>query len=255
MRRRGYLGAVGALALSGLAGCGDSTDDAADDTTPEPTATPVSTDTEPPTATPTEGIGEAGNLSSVSSNEDWFSGGGFGEFEGQVVTNTFELDSFTAFSYEHSGQRNYIAELINAETGDLQAVLANRIGRVSGVSGTSVPAGSYQLDITADGEHSFTIGTPVPPESEIGTPPAEIQGQSPDVYGGVVIDGRVTIGGAHNGSENFIVEAYSVQNDRGFPDAVVFNEIGEFEGSTTERLSGGMFFAVQADGAYAIRIE
>jgi hypothetical protein len=255
MRRRAYLGAVGVLTLSGLAGCGDSTDDSVDDTTPEPAATPAPTETESPTATPTEGIGKAGNLSSVSSNEDWFSGGGFGEFEGQVVTNAFELDAFTAFSYEHSGQRNYIAELINANTGDLQAVLANEIGRVSGVSGASVPAGSYQLDITADGEHSFTIGTPLPPESEIGTPPAEIQGQIPDVYGGVVIDGRVTIAGAHNGSENFIIEAYSVQNGRGFADAVIFNEIGEFEGSTTERLSGVMFFAVQADGAYALRIE
>lgn len=250
MRRRAYLGAVGALTLSGLAGCGDSADNSVDDTTPEPT------ETESPVTTPTEGIGEAGDLSSVSSNEDWFSGsGGFGEFEGQVVTDAFELDAFTAFSYEHSGQRNYIAELINTNTGDLQAVLANEIGRVSGVSGASVPAGSYQLDITADGEHSFTIGTPVPPESEIGTPPAEIQGQIPDVYGGVVIDGRVTIAGAHNGSENFIVNAYNIQNDRGFPDAVVFNEIGEFEGSTTAQLSGGMFFAVEADGAYALRIE
>jgi hypothetical protein len=246
---------MGALALSGLAGCGGSTETSGDDTTPEPTATPTPTATESPTATPTEGIGEAGSLSSVSSNEKWFSGGGFGEFDGQVVTTAFELDAFTAFRYEHSGQRNYIAELINADTGDLQAVLANKIGRVSGVSGASVPAGSYQLDITADGEHRFSIGTPVPPESEIGTPPAEIQGQIPDVYGAVVIDGRVTIGGAHNGSENFIVEAYSLQNARGFPDAVIFNEIGEFEGSTTERLSGGMFFAVQADGGYALRIE
>jgi len=255
MRRRGYLGAMGALALSSLAGCGGSTDNSADDTTPEPTATPAPTETESPTATATEGIGEAGDLSSVSSNEDWVSGGGFGEFEGQVVTNAFELDAFTAFSYEHSGQRNYIAELINANTGDLQAVLANEIGRVSGVSGASVPAGSYQLDITADGEHSFTIGTPVPPESKIGTPPAEIRGQGSDVYGAVVINGRVTIGAAHNGSENFIVNAYDIQNGRGFPDAVIFNEIGEFEGSTTERLSGGMFFAVQADGGYALRIE
>jgi len=65
----------------------------------------------------------------------------------------------------------------------------------------------------------------------------------------------VTIAGAHNGSENFIVNAYDIQNGRGFPDAVVFNEIGQFEGSTTAQLSGGMFFAVEADGGYALRIE
>ena len=279
MQRRNYLALSSALLTTTIAGCsgdgngdtGGNGDNGSGNTdTPEPTDTTGSdhdethtspeteADTETETETPEDSGSEspeAGQLSAVGANTDWLQNSTSLSGSGQTVTDTFSAQRFTTFTYEHNGESNFIAELINDETGDGEGILVNKIGSVSGTTGTGLQDGSYYIDIDADGDWSFEIGEPAAPDGEWGVPPASIQGQGSEVYGEVDIDGRVTVRGSHDGESNFIVEAWEEANTSGYADALIFNEIGSHEGETTVQLSGVYYIAVQADGNYQIEIE
>lgn len=198
---------------------------------------------------------EAGELSAVSENTDWLDNAASFSGSGQTVTDAFEARRFTTFTYEHSGESNFIVELIDDDSGDSVDILANKIGETSGTTGAGLADGNYVMDVDADGDWSIEVGEPVAPDGEYGVPPASITGEGSDVYGEVEIDGRVTVAGSHDGSENFIVEAYEEANSSGFPDELIFNEIGAHEGETSVQLSGVYYIAVQADGGYELSIE
>jgi hypothetical protein len=172
------------------------------------------------------------------------------------VTDAFGAARFTAFVYEHDGQSNFSIELIDDESGETVDNLVNEIGPVAGAVGIGLPESRYILDVDADGDWAIELGEPVAPDGEWGVPPATIAGEQPDVYGEVEIDGRVTVTGEHEGKSNFAVLAWDEMSTSSFfPDEVIFNEIGDFEGETSVQLSGLFYITVDADGAYQISIE
>lgn len=257
MRRRTYLALTGASLTTTLAGCGtDESDDSDRDAGGGDGGDPATTDGEGEEATPTpEELPEAGQLSAVSENTDWLENAASLSGSGQTVTDAFTAAHFTTFVYEHSGESNFIVELIDDATGETVDILVNQIGAVSGAVGIALEQGEYVCDVDADGDWTIELGEPYAPESEYGGPPASITGQGPDVYGGLEVDGRVTVSGEHNGESNFLVMAWNEESLKSYPDAVIFNEIGQFQGETSVQLSGLFYITVNADGEYQIDIE
>jgi len=266
MQRRAYLTLSGGL-FAGLAGCGTDDDGSngngggdggsggggdADGGGGGGNSEP----TEEPTDEPTEEeLSAAGEMAAVSNNPDWLQGSTSFSGSGQTVTDVFEAQRFTTFTFEHSGESNFIVELIDDDSGDSVDILVNKIGETSGAVGIGLADGNYVLDVDADGDWSIEAGEPMAPEGEYGVPPASISGEASDVYGEVEIDGRVTVTGSHDGSENFIVQAWEEANSSGFADELIFNEIGQFEGETSVNLEGLFYIQVEADGTYTVEFE
>lgn len=268
MHRRSYLRWGGVALAATVAGCaGETSDDDGNgnggDETPTVSDTPDSGDDGTPDQSTNEsgetteasGPQPRGQMAAVSQNPDWLLDSLTLEGSGQTVTDTFEASYFTTFSFEHNGSSNFIAELIHDDSGESLGAVANEIGDVNGCVGIGLPEGDYLLDIDADGAWSFEIGEPFAPEEEWGVPPGSISGEGKDVYGEIEIDSRVTVSGTHDGESNFIVNVWDEMNAQGYPDAVLFNEIGEFEGETSAQLAGLFYIEVNADGAYTIDIE
>lgn len=59
--------------------------------------------------------------------------------------------------------------------------------------------------------------------------------------------------GSHTGESDFIVEARTAEGGLGSWD-LVFNEIGEFEGSSTTRTEGVAWIDINADGDWTLEI-
>jgi hypothetical protein len=225
--------------------------------TDAPTEEPADTETDPETETEEstpESPDPVGEMSAVSNNTGWLDARTTIEGSGESVTDTFAASFFTTFTYEHNGQSNFAAELIDDQSGDTVELLVNEIGTASGCTGVGLPDGEYLLDVDADGDWSFDIGEPFAPDDEYGVPPGSIEGEQPDVYGEIEIDGRVTVSAEHRGDGNFTVAAWDEANTRTLFDELLFNEIGNFEGETTAQLNGLFYMVVQAGGPYSIEI-
>lgn len=234
---------------NGNGGNSGSNDDPTENSTEKPTDT--ETETEEPTPESPDPVGE---MSVVSNNSGWLEDRTTIDGSGESVSDTFNASFFTTFTYEHDGQSNFAAELIDDQSGDTVDLLVNEIGTVSGCTGIGLPDGEYLLDIDADGDWSFDIGEPFAPDDEYGVPPGSIEGEQTDVYGEIEIDGRVTVSAEHRGDGNFTVAAWDEGNTRTLFDELLFNEIGNFEGETTAQLNGLFYIVVQAGGPYTIEI-
>jgi hypothetical protein len=235
---------------NGNGGDGSGDDAPTENPTEEPTDT--ETETEDPTPASPDPVGE---MSAVSNNVDWLGGRTTIEGSGKSVTDTFGASYFTTFAYAHNGQSNFIAELIDNQSGDTVDLLVNEIGSGIGCTGLGLPDREYLLDIDADGDWAFEIGEPFAPDDEYGVPPGSIEGERSDVYGEIEIDGRVTVSAEHRGDSNFTVAAWDEANTRALFDELLFNEIGSFEGETTAQLNGLFYIVVQAGGPYSIEIR
>ena len=207
-------------------------------------------DTEDETEETEDPVGELTAVGDILDPDGSFSG------SGQEVTDTFALDDgFTAFVLEHDGESNFQIELIDDDSGETAEFLANEIGTFDGAVGTPIESGTYLMDVNADGDWSIEYGSPSVSGDFEGPPPASIEGSGPNVWGVLNVAERVTIVGSHDGERNFQVEFVENSATDFFGTTLIFNEIGEFDGETSEQLDGLGWVIVNADGNYEISIE
>jgi hypothetical protein len=245
MRRRSYLSTT-ALAL-GLAGCasedGESSSDGGDGG--EQPATTEAGDTETQTEQPTETAQAAGTEAMD------FSG------SGTDTTDNFELvGGATVVDFEHSGESNFIVDLLAVEGEDARDTgLVNQIGSVSGGTAVGVQPGTYRMNVDADGDWSITLAQPrdVDPASL----PVEESGNGPTYIGPIEFEGVTEFTGSHSGDSNFIVQTVPLElDDLGMAiGTVVFNETGDFEGQTSERIENVGYVNINADGEWSLEIK
>jgi hypothetical protein len=245
-----------------LAGCGEETDtnggDAGDGSTdtpePTPTATQTGEPTDTPTAesdtdTPTETQTESPTEAGVQEGETY-------QFEGEGTSTTDEVSfrgGVITVDFSHEGEMNFVIEALAVEGDSLDdRILVNRIGTIEGGTAARIGNGTYRLNIDASGPWLTTVTEPGTSGAE--SPPVEVSGEGPQYAGPYRFDGVTEVAATHSGSRNFIVQLYAVGGDL-LDDIIVFNEIGSFDGSTSERLDGEYYASISADGEWTLAIE
>ncbi len=242
--------------LASIGGGGKATPTATPTATPKPaaqraapvateaaavTAAPLPTDTPAPTATPAPT-----NTPAPTAAPQVFEG------NGQQASPKFELPAgLVTFQMTHDGQSNFIAHLLD-DQGQMVDSLANIIGPYNGSKALGVSAGTYLMDINADGNWTITVHNPVPAEEGIAVP---VQGNGDQAIVFLKLaKGLATFKMTHDGQSNFIVHLLDDQGQ--LVDGLV-NVIGPFDGSKALRIpsSGYYVIDVMADGAWSISEE
>lgn len=270
MQRRKYLTLIGLAGVTALAGCSESestttpdTEGGGDTATDAPTS-----EADQPTSEMDSGSGTEDDVATEQVTEteaeteeetatESESGGSaaFGpqtfEGSGTQTSDTIRLQPgpITA-EFTHDGESNFITSLVTLEGESYEDVsLTNLIGSVEGSTVGAVSAsGGHNLNVDADGEWSITLEQP----GEVSTEslPIDASGDGLTYIGPFEFSGATEFQGSHEGDSNFIVEPIPV--DPSNIGVSVFNEIGQFEGSTTARLDGVFYLNVDANGPWTL---
>lgn len=173
--------------------------------------------------------------------------------KGQTATKTFQLSTgLTVFVMGHGGSSNFAVFLLDGN-GNKVDLLANVVGRYVGAVPVGVKAGSYLLDITADGNWKITI---LQPRATTGRAiPASYQDKGPRALGPIQMDsGLARFTMKHDGESNFVV---FLMNNKGQKLELLANEIGAWSGSKAVRVPtrGVYWLSVEADGNWQIDIS
>ncbi|MFC7096156.1 hypothetical protein [Halobaculum marinum] len=242
MNRRQYAALVGTTALGGAgvvrAGGANTDGGEAERTADVPRAQEDPT----PTTTPTP------DSSSTGFGPQTFTGAGTGtteEFDLQrgPITATFSVDGDSAFT----------AQLLAVEGQSYDDVyLAILLAPAAGSQVATVSvAGPHVLNVETDGAWEVTLAQPTATTGQ--SLPVEASGSGPAYVDLVAFDGVTRVSGTHEGSSNFIVETVPLDPDD-FGE-LLFNEIGQFEGTTTARIDGPSYVNVNADGDWTLSFE
>lgn len=215
---------------------------------PTPTAEPTPTPTPEPELTTLQSIREVDDRYDPARQK--FSA------SGDTVTDSFTLDGGAmVLVYEHSGDSNFIVEVIDEETGKTVDVPINEIGEASGAAAIPNDGGDYRLDITADGEWSVEVAVPIPEEDDIERLPVEASGSGSDVLGPVELGDRTIVSATHDGESNFVVRVLDELAVDSLGSDILVNEVGEYDGESTTQYDGVVWVVVQADGNWTLEME
>lgn len=167
---------------------------------------------------------------------------------GDTASDIIKLEAgFAVFEGSYLGSGNFIVQLMD-ENGNNVELLVNEIGSYNGKTFAVINTdGNYYLNVTASAGWNFTIYQSVPPN--VADAPTELSGHGDDVIFVNAESGNYKFTSTHQGSSNFIVRL----NGTG----LLVNEIGNYSGSTRQRLntSGAYAFVVNADGNWSITVE
>ena len=113
---------------------------------------------------------------------------------------------------------------------------------------TAAVGGGYNLNVEIEGDWELTIEQPadIQPESL----PVDASGTGMSYVGPFEFDGPTTFKGSHSGDANFIVKG--IPTDPSGAQVPIFNELENFEGETTARVSGTKYINVVADGEWTL---
>lgn len=258
--RRWYLTSFGMLLTMCLAGCsGAETDGRDTESNGSSTATVVpSTQTETTSGESTDRPTEKPTTDTTTSapTEGGVSAGESYSFEGDGTSTTNEVTfrgGVITVDYSHEGERNFIVEALAVEGDSLDdTILVNQVGTVDAGTAARIGNGPYRLNVDASGPWTLSITEPGASGAE--NSPVETSGTGEQYVGPYRFDGVTSVQARHSGQRNFIVEAYAV-NGGLLDDVILFNEVGSFQGSVSERLRGTYFISVTADGDWVLSFE
>ncbi|WP_019240950.1 MULTISPECIES: hypothetical protein [Bacillus] len=154
---------------------------------------------------------------------------------------------FAIFEGSYSGSGNFIVELMD-ENGNQAELLVNEIGSYKGKTFAIINSpGNYYLNVKASSSWNYSITQEVPPTMK--DIPTVLSGQGDDVVFVNAKSGNYKFTSSHQGQSNFIV----MLNGTG----LLVNEIGNYSGSTRQKLSTDGYYAivVRADGKWSIKID
>lgn len=160
----------------------------------EPESTEAPTTTVPPTTTTTEPPPPPQTLQGRgSSSMQRFSTGG----------------GITIIRASHRGAENFIVQLRDSGGEEVGASLFNEIGNFDGSTAVGLPAGTYIVEVDADGAWTFTVEQPrVTAAPRL---PQNFEGRGMQVVGPFQgPDGAVRFTFRHSGAENFIVQPMTI---------------------------------------------
>ena len=176
--------------------------------------------------------------------------------KGPTETDPFELiGGFVAADMEYVGYDggSFRVRLIDHGSEDIVWELADEPDQWSGELGETLDAGSYRLDIEADGEWSIEVRQPRPTSGE--TPPIEDDCKISTLLGPYELDGELRVRASHEGGGNFIVRAHDATASGDEVGNLLIHETGRFEGTETFSYDGLAWITVVTDGDWEVAIE
>jgi hypothetical protein len=154
---------------------------------------------------------------------------------------------------KHNGGSNFAIFLLD-DTGRKIELLVNEIGGFDGAKAVGVSkAGTYLLDISADGDWSVSVDQPI--VSTAPKAPQKFTGKGQQVSPMFSLSSGLAIFRmTHDGRANFAIFLYDASGRR--LDLLV-NEIGPFDGSKAVRIgnAGIYILDITADGNWTVNIE
>lgn len=169
---------------------------------------------------------------------------------GSSVIRDVEIDGgLTVVTVTHDGSGFFAVDLVPL-AGEYDVSVAYGIGGYQGTSAELVDAGTYLIDIEADGDWELQVTQPRPTSGS--SLPTTIRDDVPNVFGPFEFSGVHIATATHNGEGLFGVDVLPPQGPYG---EYIFIETGQFEGEATFRFEGVGFVAVEADGTYKMTIE
>lgn len=207
------------------------------------TATTTPTETETTTSTPTNT--STANSTSGGGFSETFSGSGTSTVEGLQLSPGPVTAEFSA-----SSEGYYSVTLVTLDGESYQDVFLVD-GIVSGEGSqvkTATVGGGYNLNVEIDGEWELTIEQPTNPQPQ--SLPVDASGDGMSYLGPFQFGGPTTFQGSHSGDANYIVTA--IPTDPSGMQAMIFNQLGDFEGETTARVSGTKYINVVANGEWSL---
>jgi hypothetical protein len=170
---------------------------------------------------------------------------------GQTVTDGFPIaGGLTSFKLTHNGSSNFAVWLEHADTGKHVDLLVNEIGPFTGSNQVGLDAGSYVLDISADGPWQVVIDQPRYGSGAL--VPANFSGHGMTASGPFQVShtSLVRFQMHHGGSSNFSIW---LLDWKGNHVALLANEIGPFDGSKGQSLPAGVYvMQIDADGDWTV---
>lgn len=235
-------------------GSGDETTESSSE--PASTATsPSPTDSPAPTATPTESpTPTASTTASPTPKPKKAPDGESYAFDGSgaTATNTFTTDGgLVTFDLSHNGDSNFAVWLLNGN-GEKEELLVNTIGSWDGKVVMYLPAGTYLLDVEADGSWDADVSQPRYSSAEVDSLPQSSEGDDSTYIGPFSVDGLTRVEFVAEDDEHYAVW---LKTHRGENMELLFNEIGPFEGSTAFGGTGDAIIQVRTNGEWKIVIE
>lgn len=176
---------------------------------------------------------------------------------GQNATNAFTVTSGLAiFQASCSNcQGNFIVEIDHAN-GSLIDIPINVIGAYSGSVAEGLSAGQYVLSVTADQGVAWSVQITQPRGVAGIALPTTLSGQGQEVVGPVAGGSSLRIQASNSSVQggNFIVEVISAS---GSMQALPFNEIGSFNGSTIANFlnNGPYYLEIDSDGTWSLQLS
>lgn len=168
---------------------------------------------------------------------------------GQEVREGVEIQGgLTVVDATHNGESNFQVSL--AGDSDFDTHFINVIGDFDGAQAELVDAGTYILDVNADGNWDITIRQPRSGQGE--ALPVSFSGNGPAVVGPVRFSGTGVASGTHTGDSNFQVQIFPMTGT--FPE-VVFNEIGDVDAETTYSFDAIGWIDINADGNWTLEFD
>jgi hypothetical protein len=172
---------------------------------------------------------------------------------GQQASKKFQLQQGLAiFKLTHNGSSNFIVQLLGSNGQNIDN-LVNEIGLFNGSKAEGIQnAGTYVLDIQADGKWTVTIQQPRPTTAPYITSFHGKGQTATELFN--MNSGLKTIQMTHDGTSNFIID---ILDSNGNDVDNIVNEIGSFNGSKAEGIQndGIYLFDIQADGNWTINIQ
>ncbi len=244
VNRRKLLFGSGVALTSVLAGCssesdsegstGDGTEGSTEndsETESEDEAPDSESGTEEDSSVETEGNPEIGDAPPYS-----ISGSGPTEIEDVSVG-----DGLTIVEASHAGTGAFQVTL--------DETLVDETGAYEGETGGMLFEGKYPLEVQADGEWELSIRQPRPDSGE--SLPQTLTGEGNSVRGPFEFDGGTGATATHSGDGKFVV---IVAPKKGLAE-VVFNESGEYDGSTSFNRHILSWVVIEADGEWSIELQ
>lgn len=169
---------------------------------------------------------------------------------GSAVESVSVEGGLTVVESEHHGSDTFRVRLRDED--GASAPFVDDAGAYEGAKASLLEAGTYTVDVEADGDWRIEVRQPRATAADADALPQTVSDEIPAVVGPFAFDGSHSAAAEHDGEGYFQVRIFP---EAGTNPEMVILEKGEYEGETTFSYDGVGWIDVDADGPWSLDLE